>query len=68
MRYDIFGNYQIEVRRVESKWRVFRMGNGSAVEIYDLVIPSDVLADEVEGYLNDLLHEDAICGRVIRQL
>lgn len=68
MRFDIFGRYRIDVQRVGERWRVLRIGNGTLADIRDLLIPSDIAADEVEGYLNDLLHEEAIDGRVIRRV
>lgn len=68
MKFDIFGRYRIDVRRVDGRWKVYRPGNGLDGELHDIVIPHDVDEADIELYLNDLLHEEATPGRSIRRV
>lgn len=68
MRFDIYGRYQIDMARENGAWVAYRVGAGLRTPIPDLVIPSTARADELEIYLNDLLHELAEPGRAIRRV
>ncbi|WP_133645159.1 DUF7661 family protein [Paraburkholderia flava] len=68
MRFDIFGRYRIDVRRIDGRWKVQRPGNGVVGDVDDIVIPDDIDEQDVEQYLNDLLHEEATPGTEIRRV
>jgi hypothetical protein len=67
MRFDVYGLFELEVRRIADGWAVWRVGEGRFRES-GIVIPSDVPAEDVERYLDDLFHEGARDGRRLRRV
>jgi hypothetical protein len=67
MRFDVYGLFQLEVRRTADGWEAWRVGEGRFREA-GIVIPSDVPPEGVERYLDDLLHEGARAGRLLRRV
>ncbi|MNK10649.1 hypothetical protein D3C87_286780 [compost metagenome] len=57
MKFDIYGRFQLEVRRSGAGWRVYRVAAGKLVEAEDIVIPADVAAEDVAAYIDDIYHE-----------
>jgi hypothetical protein len=68
MRFDIYGRYEIEILREGDSWVAYRVGIGIRSVMNDLVIPRTVAPDELEVYLDDMLHELAEPGRAIRRV
>jgi hypothetical protein len=68
MRLNIYGRFQLEVRRENESWGVYRLAPGKRVKVDDVVIPSTFDADEVVTYLDDLFHELAGPGQRIELL
>ncbi|MCB1896609.1 MAG: hypothetical protein H6945_18465 [Zoogloeaceae bacterium] len=63
LRFDLFGR-PIEVVREGGRWRVFYLGNeGKRRPAADIEIPSEVTADTLEGWLDDMFHEYATAAR-----
>jgi hypothetical protein len=59
MRFNIYGRFQVDVRRENDAWRVYRAELGKRTLCGDVVIPPDVPADELATYLDDIFHEYA---------
>ncbi len=68
MRFDIFGRYQLEIRRVGTEWVAYRPGAGTLLALPDLVIPPELTEAQLAGYLYDLLHELSEPGRSLRRV
>jgi hypothetical protein len=68
VRFDIYGIYRLEVVREDGSWAVYYLGDGKRRIAHDLVVPSSIQADEVQTYLDDILHELARPGNTIRRL
>lgn len=68
MRFDIYGRFQIEVRRENEGWAAYRAEHGKRVPLEELVIPPDVTEDELATYLDDVYHEFAGCGDEVERL
>ena len=68
MRFDIYGRFQVEVRREQDAWRVYRSEAGKRVPLHDVVLPPDLAEDEVPVYLDDLFHEHARHGEAVERL
>jgi hypothetical protein len=68
MKFDIYGRFQVEVRRENEAWAVYRPALGKRVPLYDVVIPSDVAADELATYLDDVFHELAGPGQNVERI
>ena len=68
MRFDVYGRFQLEVVRAGAGWMVYRLGHGRREAMADLVIPPGTQADDILRYLDDLLHELAEPGRVLRRI
>ena len=57
MEFDVFGRCILAVRE-DQRWTLFYQGaEGKRRLVTDLVVPSSVGEDEIEGYLADLCHE-----------
>jgi hypothetical protein len=52
----------VEVRRENDLWMVYRASQGKRIPLNDVVIPSDLAADELATYLDDVFHEFARLG------
>jgi hypothetical protein len=68
MKFDVYGRFLIDVSREKDGWIVRRIDQGKRMALPDLAIPSDVPADQVPRWLEDLLHESASPGRTIRRI
>ena len=68
MRFNIYGRFQIEVRREHESWVAYRLTPGKRVLEDELVIPGDVDASELAIYLDDIFHELAGPGQEIEAL
>jgi hypothetical protein len=68
VKVDVFGRFELEVRRSGSEWVVERLDLGKRRREENIVVPSHVTEDEIVRYLADLLHEHARAGHAIRRL
>jgi hypothetical protein len=68
MKFDIYGRFQVEVRRENAAWIVYRSELGKRSMLNDVMIPSDLAAEEIATYLDDVFHEYAGIGQTVEQL
>jgi hypothetical protein len=68
MMFNIYGRLQVEVRRENNSWIVYRAELGKRARLNDVVIPSDLEADEIAIYLDDVFHEFARIGECVELL
>lgn len=68
MRFSIYGRYYLDVERRDDRWLVYRIGLGSRREDHTVFVPADVDEDDIAAYLEDLLHEEGVPGRMIRRI
>lgn len=66
-RFDVFGRYVLDVRRVDGRWVAFRVGEGKRRPV-NLHVPSDFDDAELDRYLEDLLHESGRPDTSLRRL
>jgi len=57
MHFNIYGRFQVEVRREGERWVVYRLDNGRRALMHDVVIPANVEEGEIAIYLDDMFHE-----------
>ena len=57
MKFNIYGRFQLEVRRENHSWEVYRLEPGKRVAMDDVVIPPTLQTEEVATYLDDMFHE-----------
>jgi hypothetical protein len=65
MKFNIYGRFQVEVRREDESWTVYRAEMGKRAELNDVVIPPELEASDLAGYLDDLFHEFAGIGQCV---
>ena len=65
MKFNIYGRFHVEVRRANDTWIVYRAEMGKRAKLNDLVIPSDLEANEIAAYLDDIFHELAGIGQCV---
>jgi hypothetical protein len=68
MRFDIYGRFQVEVRRENNGWVAYRAELGKRARLHDVVIPSDLDANDIGTYLDDVFHEFAGIGHGVERL
>ena len=68
MRFNIYGRFQLEVRREGERWAAYRLAPGKRVLEDELLIPADVEEAELAVYLDDIYHELAGPGQCIEAL
>ena len=68
MRFGVYGHYELEIVRELSEWKVFKLGVGTRVPLNDVAIPADMQQHEIAPYLDDLFHELAKPGQIIRRV
>lgn len=67
-RFDIYGRFVLAIRREHGRWAAYRLGNGTRRPESTLVLPDELTEAELPTYLDDIYHEYAVAGRVIRRL
>ncbi|CAN7270614.1 hypothetical protein LJR289_001199 [Pseudoduganella sp. LjRoot289] len=68
MKFNIYGRFQVEVRREGEAWELYRIEVGKRARMNDVVIPSTLESDEIIVYLDDIFHELAGYGQCIEHL
>ncbi|WP_413675090.1 hypothetical protein ACEN9H_13030 [Massilia cellulosiltytica] len=68
MRFNIYGRFQVDVRRENDAWAVYRAVPGKRVPFEEVVIPADVPADELATWLDDIFHEYAGHGDMVEPI
>jgi hypothetical protein len=66
MRFDIYGHYELDVVREGASWRLFKLGPGTRTPLNSVIIPANIEENEIGIYLDDLFHELARPGQVVR--
>ena len=65
MKFDVYGQFQLEVVRENDRWVIYRIGVGLRALDASVVIPSSLEPGEIAGYLDDLFHEACRPGQHI---
>jgi hypothetical protein len=68
MRFDIYGRFQVEVRREGDAWVAYRAELGKRSRLNDVVFPADLDAGDIGTYLDDVFHEFAGIGQSVERL
>jgi hypothetical protein len=68
MKFNVYGRFQVEVRRENESWLVYRAEMGKCAKLNDVAIPSDIEADGIAIYLDDIFHEFAGIGQCVEQM
>jgi hypothetical protein len=68
MKFNIYGRFQVEVRREREAWIVYRAELGKRTKLHDVIVPPDLAAEEIATYLDDVFHEYAGVGQTVEQL
>ena len=68
MKFNIYGRFQLEVKRENDTWEVYRFELGKRAKLNDVVIPSTLEAKEIAIYLDDIFHEFSGLGQSIELL
>jgi hypothetical protein len=63
MKFNIYGRFQVDVRRENESWVVYRSELGKRTRLNDLVIPPNLVAEDLVTYLDDIFHEFAKLGQ-----
>ena len=67
MKFDVYGNFQVEVLRLADRWVAYELGVGTRVPL-GIAIPPALDASEIAQYLDDIFHEAGGPGDVVRSL
>lgn len=62
MKFNIYGRFQVDVRRESESWVVYRSELGKRTRLTDVVIPPNLVAQDLATYLDDIFHEFAKFG------
>lgn len=66
MKFDVYGRFQVEVRREEDRWVAYRLAAGKRARITQFAIPGEIqTSQEIARYLDDLYHEAARPGQAV---
>jgi len=66
MKFDVYGRFQIEVRREDDSWVAYQIALGKRTKITSFAIPQEIQTSaEIARYLDDLYHEAARAGQSI---
>jgi hypothetical protein len=68
MKFNIYGRFQVEVRREREAWIVYRAELGKRAKLHEIVVPPDLAAAEIATYLDDVYHEYAGVKQTVEQL
>ena len=62
MKFNMYGRFQIDVRRENDAWIAYRSELGKRTRLNDVVIPAHLVAQDLATYLDDIFHEFARLG------
>jgi hypothetical protein len=62
MKFNIYGRFQVDVRREKDSWVVYRSELGKRTLLNDVVVPPNIAAHDLATYLDDIFHEFAKLG------
>lgn len=62
MKFNIYGRFQVDVRRENDSWVVYRSDLGKRTRLNDVVIPQNLAVQDLATYLDDIFHEFAKLG------
>jgi hypothetical protein len=68
MKFDMYGRFQVDVRREDDAWVVYRAESGKRTRFEDIVIPPDLPAEDLATYLDDIFHEYAKHGECVEAM
>ena len=68
MKFNIYGRFQVEVRREGERCEAYRLEHGKRAKLHDVVVPSELEAEELATYLDDIFHEYAGIGQRVEVL
>jgi len=68
MKFDVYGRFIVEVIRPGEDWEVYLLEPGRRARMTEVAIPSETPMDKIPYYLEDLWHESASAGKMIRRL
>ncbi len=65
MKFDVYGRFQIEVRREGGRWVAHQVSLGKRARV-NVVIPQEIqTSEEIARYLDDLYHEATRPGQSV---
>jgi hypothetical protein len=62
MKFNVYGRFQVDVRRENDSWVVYRSELGKRSLLNDVVVPPNLAAHDLATYLDDIFHEFATHG------
>jgi hypothetical protein len=66
MKFDVYGLFQVEVRREDDHWVAYSIALGKRTRVDNLAIPEDLhTPQEIARYLDDMYHETARPGQSV---
>ncbi|MES2153119.1 MAG: hypothetical protein V4508_25345 [Pseudomonadota bacterium] len=68
MKFNIYGRFQVDVRREGDAWVVFRIEDGKRAKMHDIVVPESFANDDIATYLDDIFHEFAGLGQGVERI
>ena len=68
MKFDVYGRFRLEVLRENDAWAAYRVGTGTRARDNSIVIPGELAAHEIAGYLDDVFHESSGPDQSVRLL
>lgn len=68
LRFDIYGRFEIEIESTGNGWVGYRRGSGVRRLAQELVFPQGIQEQELEVFLDDIYHESALPGAVIKRI
>ena len=68
MKFNIYGRFQVDVRRENDAWAVYRAELGKRTLLNDVIIPSNLAVHDLATYLDDVFHEFARLGENVESM
>jgi hypothetical protein len=62
MKFNLYGRFQVDVRRESDSWVVYRSELVKRTRLHDVVFPPNLVAQDLATYLDDIIHEFAKIG------
>jgi hypothetical protein len=68
MKFNLYGRFQLDVRRENDSWVVYRSELGKRTRLNNVVVPPNLETQELATYLDDIFHEFAKLGENVEVL
>jgi hypothetical protein len=68
MKFDVYGQFRLEVIREGDTWIAYQLTPGKRVRMHEIGVPAILAPPEIATFLDDPYHEKSRTGQIVQAL